>query len=289
MNRFSIEIFKASVLVLGLFVLAACDSGSVNNAASTTQNESNTQATSDIRGEEVSYQVGDQVFNGYIAYDAASDKKRPGIIVVHEWWGHTEYVRTRAYMLAKLGYTAIALDMYGDGKTASHPDDAQKFMMEVMNSGEQMQQRFVAGKNLLEQHPTVDPTQIAAIGYCMGGAVVLDMARSGMDLKGVASFHGSLGTSMPAHENAVTAKVLVLHGEDDPFVPPDQVDAFKKEMDAAKADYVFIAYPDAVHGFTNPGATELGNQFGLPLGYNETADTQSWERFKSFLNEIFVK
>lgn len=281
---------KKILLPVFIFLLMSCDTATDTGSTLKTESNSafeNSETVSDIQGEEVSYQVGEQTFKGYLAYDANREGTRPGIIIAHEWWGHTEYVRTRAYMLAKLGYTALALDMYGDGKTAAHPDDAQKFMAEVMDNTEQMEQRFLAAKTLLEQHNTVDTKNIAAIGYCMGGAVVLNMARAGVNLKGVASFHGSLGTSNPAQENSISAKVLVLHGADDPFVPADQVDAFKEEMLQAKVDYEFIAYPGAVHAFTNPGATELGNQFSLPLGYNEAADTQSWERFKGFLTEIF--
>jgi dienelactone hydrolase len=241
----------------------------------------------DVRGEEVVYQVGDTILTGYIAYDANQTEQRPGVLVVHEWWGHNEYVRTRAHMLAQLGYTAFALDMYGDGKQATHPDDAQKFMNEVLSQADVAEQRFVAAKGLLQRHNTTIDDQIAAIGYCFGGGVVLQMARNGLDLKGVVSFHGSLGTENPEEEGAVEAKILVLHGADDPFVPAEQVNAFKQEMDDAKADYEFIAYPGAVHAFTNPGATAMGEKFDLPLAYDEEVDQKSWDEMKAFLAEIF--
>ncbi len=241
----------------------------------------------DIRGEEVSYQVGDTTLTGYLAFDANQRGQRPGVIVVHEWWGHNDYVRTRAHMLASMGYTAFALDMYGDGKQAAHPDDAQKFMMEVMSNAEMAQQRFVAAREILEQHETTYPDKTAAIGYCFGGAVVLQMARNGLDLNGVASFHGNLATESPAMEGQVVAKILVMHGADDPFVPEEQVKAFQMEMEGAAADFEFIAYPGAVHAFTNPGATAMGEKFSLPLAYDEEADTKSWTRLEAFLKEIF--
>ena len=244
-------------------------------------------AAPDIRGEGVIYEAGDTKLKGYIAWDASKTEPRPGIIVVHEWWGHNEYVRKRARMLAKEGYTALALDMYGDGKHATHPDDAKKFMMESLSNAEAANARFEAALELLKAHASTDATKTVAIGYCFGGAVVLHMARYGKDLDGVASFHGNLGTETPAKPGAVKAKVLVLHGADDPFVPKEQVEAFKKEMDAAGADYTFIEYPGAVHAFTNPEATANGEKFKLPLKYDEKADEQSWAELQKFLKTLF--
>ncbi len=241
---------------------------------------------SGIQGEEITYQVGEVTLTGYLAYDADKKGARPGVLVVHEWWGHNDYVRDRAKQLAAMGYTAFALDMYGDGKFAAHPGDAQKFMMEVMGQADVAQLRFEAAMELLNNHASTND-QMAAIGYCFGGAVVLQMARNGLELAGVASFHGNLATEAPASEGTVNAKVLVLHGAADPFVPAEQVNAFKAEMDAAKVDYEFIAYPGAVHAFTNPGATALGEQFDLPLAYDETVDKQSWAELDKFLTEIF--
>ncbi|MGQ9424980.1 dienelactone hydrolase family protein [Gilvimarinus sp. F26214L] len=282
-----------AALFLCVVSLVGCDSANQQSAQEQTSAREPTGAAetesgnADIRGEEVSYQVGDTTFKGYIAYDANQEGQRPGVLVVHEWWGHNEYVRTRAHMLARMGYTAMALDMYGDGKQAAHPEDAQKFMSEVMGNMELMQRRFTAAQEQLEQHPTTSPAQIAAIGYCMGGAVVLTMAREGADLAGVASFHGNLGTEDPAQPGEITADILVLHGADDPFVPQEQVEAFKAEMEAAGANYEFIGYPGAVHGFTNPGATALGEEFDLPLAYDESADEQSWAELEQFLQDVF--
>ena len=240
-----------------------------------------------IVGEEVNYASGDTALKGYLAYDAARSGPRPGVLIVHEWWGHNEYVRERARMLAAMGYTAFAVDMYGDGKQATHPDDAQKFMMEVLENMQSGTERFMAARDLLQKNAMTDPQKIAAIGYCFGGAVVLHMARSGLDLDAVASFHGSLGTSSPAAPGAIKARILVAHGADDPFVPPAEVEAFKAEMQSAGADLTFIAYPGAMHSFTRPGATEIGEQFDMPLRYDEAADHASWTELQTFLAESF--
>ncbi|HEX5637127.1 MAG TPA: dienelactone hydrolase family protein, partial [Gammaproteobacteria bacterium] len=173
-----------------------------------------------IKGEEVSYKVGDTTLKGYIAYDDANTAKRPGVLVVHEWWGHNDYARKRARMLAEMGYTALAVDMYGDGKTAAHPDDAGKFAAAVNSNADERRARFVAAEDLLKKQATVKSDEIAAIGYCFGGGVVLNMAREGLDLKGVASFHGSLGTKNPAQSGKVKTRILVLNGADDPMAGP---------------------------------------------------------------------
>lgn len=289
-------------LLIGMFVLGltACDpqaetdmvttenTDTVENLDQVMPENGGTQQQADIRGEEVSYQVGDTTLTGYIAYDANQEGQRPGVLVVHEWWGHNEYVRTRAHMLARMGYTALALDMYGDGKLAQHPEDAQKFMTEVMSNMDLMQKRFTAAEELLRQHETTNPEQIAAIGYCFGGAVVLNMARQGADLEGVASFHGNLATQDRAEPGDVKADILVLHGAEDPFVPQEQIEAFKQEMEAANADYEFIAYPGAKHSFTNPAADAMGEKFDMPLAYNEAADEQSWDRLEQFLDRVFA-
>ena len=241
-----------------------------------------------IKGEPVEYTVGSTVLKGYLAYDENVTGKRPGVLVVHEWWGHNEYARERARMLAKLGYTALAVDMYGDGKQAMHPDEAGKFSSEVMKHfNEDGKARFLAAEEFLKKQPTVDPANIAAIGYCFGGGVILNMARQGVDLKGVASFHGSLAAVKPAEVGAIKAKIRVYHGGDDKFTTPEAIEAFKKEMTDAKADFKFISYPGAVHSFTNPDATKLGLKYKLPLAYNPKADRESWADMTAFLKEIF--
>lgn len=239
-----------------------------------------------IQGKTVEYSAQGGVMKGYLAYDENIKGKRPGVLVVHEWWGLNEYARKRARMLAELGYSALAVDMFGEGKQATHPDDAGKFSSELMKNFDVAKARFMAAMDFLKQQPNTDPTRMAAIGYCFGGGVVLNLAREGVDLKGVVSFHGSLKGVKPAQVGNVKAKVLVLHGADDKFIPPDQIEAFKQEMRAAGADFKFISYPEAVHSFTNPDATEMGKKFNMPIAYNAKADKESWNEMKEFLSVV---
>ena len=241
----------------------------------------------EVKTDEVTYLVGDNEFTGYLTYDDAVEGKRPGVLVVHEWWGHNAYARKRAEMLAALGYTAFALDMYGSGKLAEHPDDAKAFMQAVTSNMPEAEKRFAMAKAVLQSHPTVDPEQIVAIGYCFGGGVVLHMARSGMDLDGVVSFHGSLATQTPAQPDTVKARVLVFNGAADPFAPPEQVQAFKQEMQAAGVQLEFVNYEGVQHSFTNPGADAVGKRFDMPLVYDKHADEDSWQQTQAFFEEIF--
>jgi dienelactone hydrolase len=225
---------------------------------------------------------------GFLAWDANLTGERPGVLVVHEWWGHNDYARDRARQLAELGFTALAVDMYGDGKTAEHPDDAGKFAGEVMQNIPAAEGRFNAAHELLDAHASTDPAKTAAIGYCFGGGVVLHMARAGADLAGVVSFHGSLPGDPVADPGAVKAKALVLHGAADPFVTPEQIEAFKKSMDDAGVGYRFVAYEGVQHSFTNPDADAYGEKFELPLAYNADADERSWQAMLEFFEEIFA-
>jgi dienelactone hydrolase len=242
-----------------------------------------------IKGKVVTYKAGNVVLKGYLAFDANIKGKRPGVLVVHEWWGHNEYVRKRARMLAGMGYTALALDMYGNGKQANHPDDAGKFAAEVMKNAAVGEGRFMAALEFLKKQKNVDPERIAAIGYCFGGGVVLHMARLGIDLKGVASFHGSLATQKPAEPGVIKARILVLNGDADKFTTLEQIESFKKEMENAGADYKFISYPDAMHSFTNPDADMYAKKFNMPVRYNAEADKKSWIELGKFLIDIFKK
>lgn len=236
--------------------------------------------------EEVRYSVGDTRLNGYFAYPRTAQKV-PAILVVHEWWGHNDYARKRADMLAELGYVAFALDMYGDGKVTGHPKEANAFMMEVISNAEVAKARFEKGLELLKQHPSADAEKVAAIGYCFGGAVSISMARMGADLDGVVSFHGALEGLAPIAESGVNARFLVLNGADDPFVTAEAKEAFKAQMSAAQLQFEFVDYPGAVHAFTNPEADEKGEAYGLPLKYNAEADRDSWQRMQAFFKEIF--
>ena len=227
----------------------------------------------EIKTREVDYQQDGTTLQGYCAWDDAIKAKRPGVLVVHEWWGHNAHARRQAERLAKAGYVGFALDMYGKGKVAKHPEDAQAFMAEATKDPAVMVDRFNAGLDQLKQDPHVNAGKIAAIGYCFGGAMVLNMARSGADLAAVASFHGALATEHPAEQGKVRARVLIMTGAADPFVPEAQVAAADSEFKAAGANYQIIRYPGAKHGFTNPDA----GTYGMPaLAYNATADKQSW-------------
>ncbi len=240
-----------------------------------------------VVGKEVDYRAGETELKGFLAYDDNRPGKRPGVLVVHEWWGLNDYARKRATMLAELGYTALAVDMYGNGATTEHPDEAGKFSKEISQNGPLARARFEAALELLKSQPTTDPERIAAIGYCFGGAVVLQMAREGVDLAGVASFHGSLGTDRPAQKGAVKTKVLVLHGADDPFIPKEQIAQFEQEMKQASVDYKFIAYPGATHGFTNPDANRLGAANKMPIKHHPASDQASWTEMRAFFDHIF--
>jgi dienelactone hydrolase len=239
-----------------------------------------------IKTEEVTYSEGGTTFKGLLAWDDSLSGKRPGVLIVHEWWGLNDYVRGRAKQVAELGYTALAVDMYGDGKVADHPKDAGAFSASVMKDPQVALARFRAAMQFLKSQPMVDPDKIAAIGYCMGGAIVLNAAREGWDLKAVASFHGSLGGLVPI-KGPIKAKLLVCHGADDSFIPPEAVEAFKKQMNDADADLKFISYPGAKHGFTNPGADEAGKKFQIDIDYNAEADAESWKELKAFLEAVF--
>lgn len=240
-----------------------------------------------VLGKEVEYTAQGVVMKGYLAYDNRLKGIAPAVLVVHEWWGLNDYARKRARMIAELGYTALAVDMYGGGQQATHPDDAGKFSSAVMKDFDTAKARIQAAEEFLRKQPTVDPDRLAAIGYCFGGGVVLNLARQGSDLKGVASFHGMLGAITPAQAGSMHTKILVLHGEEDAFTTPEQIAAFKKEMADAQADYQFISYPGAKHSFTNPAATAYGKKFNLPLAYNKKADQESWKALKKFLSSVF--
>jgi dienelactone hydrolase len=242
---------------------------------------------SKIVSTEVDYYSDGTKLKGFIAYDGEIKGKRPGVLIVHEWWGHNDYARKRAKMLAELGYTALALDMFGEGKQANHPDDAGKFAMEVFNNMDASKAKFEAAIKLLKEQPTTDPEQIAAIGYCFGGGVVLNMARFGYELDAAVSFHGGLQTANPAVPGNVKGRLLICNGADDPLTTPAQIETFKKEMSDAGVDYKFINYPGAVHSFTNPIADSVGKKFNMPLAYNKEADEKSWAEMQTLFNEVF--
>ncbi len=242
-----------------------------------------------VKTEEVSYQAEGVTLKGFLAYDDAAQGKRPAVLVVHEWWGHNEHARNSATKLASLGYVALAVDMYGDGKRAEHPSDASKFASEASSNSAVLAQRFTAALKFVQARPEVAADQTAAIGYCFGGGVVLNMARQGLDLDGVASFHGSLKPDVPAQAGKVKAQVLVLNGGEDTMVPPEQVAEFEQEMRRAEVDFKLVTYEGAEHGFTNPQADAYAAKFDLPLSYNPTVDAASWNELTLFLQKLFPK
>ena len=271
------------VLTICLISITACKQKSSKDEAVTSEE---VEMEIKIKGMEVEYATDSTQMRGYIAYDENITSKRPGILIIHEWWGHNNYVRERADMLAELGYTALAVDMYGEGKQAEHPDDAGKFAMSVMTNLPEATARFNAALNLLKSQESVAPENIAAIGYCFGGSVALTMANSGADLDAVAAFHSGVQLPvMPTSE--LKARVLVCNGGDDPFLAPGTVEAFKKAMDSVGASYEYIAYPGVKHSFTSKEADANGEKFGLPLAYDAEADEKSWNSLQALLKEVF--
>lgn len=245
-------------------------------------------ALAKVEGKEVEYTAGETGLKGYLAWDGEKKGKVPGVLVVHEWWGHNDYARQRARMLAEMGYIALAVDMYGDGKQAAHPDEAGMFAAMVTKNKPVGVARFNAAAEFLNAQPQTDATRLAAIGYCFGGGVVLHMARIGTDLKGVASFHGSLITDTPAAPGAIKAKLFIANGAADSFIPPEQIGAFAAEMATAGADMRFFNYAGAKHSFTNPAADDYAKRFNMPIAYNAEADRRSWDELKRFLAEVFA-
>ncbi len=233
------------------------------------------------------YKVSNVSMKGYLAYDDSVTAKRPGVLVVHEWWGNNEYAHKRARMLAELGYVAFALDMYGEGKVATNPTDAKAFSSAVRKDWALTQARFNAGMDVLRQQPNTDSRHLAAIGYCFGGGIVLDMARAGTKLDAMVSFHGSLASALQVNPGQVMTPLLVLHGKADAFVKPEDVAAFEKSMQAAGANYRLIQYEGATHAFTNPDSDRNGKEFGMPIAYNAKADKASWQVMQSFLRDAF--
>lgn len=240
---------------------------------------------SNIQTREISYRFEELEMIGHAAWDANIAGRRPVVLVVHEWWGCNDYARHRAAMLAELGYTGFAVDLYGGGKNAANPDEAGELMNGLLDDRMVMRGRFNSALEAARRLETVDPGRTAAIGYCMGGGVVLHMARTGADLAAVASFHGALplAVAQEGEEAEVTSRMAVYHGEADEFITPDDVRAFLGEIEKARGDCVFVLMPGATHGFTNPEASIRGEKYGLPLRYSALADRSSWDHMQLVL------
>lgn len=245
-------------------------------------------AQAELETREIEYEVDGQPYVGYMAWDDAMSGERPGVLVVHEWWGHDDFARSQAEDLARAGYTAFALDMYGAGKVADHPDDAGAFAQEATRRFEQVVERFGAARRILAEHDTVDADRLAAQGYCFGGSVVLNMARSGADLAGVVSYHGSLGDLVEPEAGAISARVQVYTGGADEFVPPAQVGDFVETMQAAGADVSLVSFPGVKHSFMNPGADANAEAFGMPIAYDAAAAERARQGTLAFYAEIFA-
>ena len=275
-----------------LVFFSACNNQS-NSSSTTDTTGSSTDSTMketakapSLKEENVTYSGNGVTMHGYVVYDANKEGKRPAILVVPEWWGLVDYPKMRARKLAELGYIAMAVDMYGNGKIADNPGDAGKMAGPFYQNLKMTKSRFDAALAKLKTYSQVDTSNIAAIGYCFGGGVVLNVARLGDDLKGVVSFHGGL-IGAPANKNLLKAKILVCHGMADQFVKPEEVEKFRKQMDSIGADYTFKQYPNATHAFTNPASDANAEKFKMPVKYNPGADSASWNEMKDFFARIF--
>ena len=242
--------------------------------------------SAEIKSKPIAYQDGDLQLEGYYAWDDAVSGKRPGIIIVHEWWGLNDYARHRADQLARLGYAAFAVDMYGKGKLTEHPTEAREWAAQVRKNVDAWQQRALAGLNVLKQQEQCDTTRIAAMGYCFGGSTALQMAYTGADLKGVVTFHGALPIPDESQAKAIKARILVCHGSADRFIPQDVIEKFQHMLDQAGADWTMVYYAGARHSFTDPDA-DKHNVDGMK--YQKAADERSWKEMQEFYKEIFAK
>ena len=245
-------------------------------------------AKSNIKEEAITYTLDNTVFKGFVAYDKTLKGKLPAVLVIPEWWGLTEYPKMRARQLAQLGYIAFAVDMYGDGKIATNPTEAQALTVPFYGNPQLSKTRLDAAINKIKQYKQTDPANVFAIGYCFGGAVVLNCAKLGSNLKGVVSFHGTL-KGVSADRSLLKADILVCQGGNDKFAPEADQKVFKHQLDSIGAKYSFITYPSAMHAFTNPEATETGKKFSMPIEYNKAADLASWKDMKKFLSLLVPK
>lgn len=276
-----------TVAVMATLAFTACNNQSSSSSTDSTATDTTATASTEVKLKEepVTYKDDTTTLIGYVVYNENSAEKRPGVLVVPEWWGLTDYTRSRARQLAELGYIAFAVDMYGNGFQAANPDEAGKKAGAFYKTPAMMQSRLEAALAQLKGYSQTDTTRLAAIGYCFGGSVALNSAKLGTPLKAVVSFHGGLA-GVPANKDLLKAKILICHGEADKFVSAAEVAAFRKSMDSIKADYTFKSYPNATHAFTNPDATATGKKFNMPIEYNGAADTASWKDMKEFFGKV---
>ncbi len=244
-------------------------------------------ATAEIKSKAVHYQHDDEQLTGYLYWDDAVEGKRPGVLVVHEWWGLNDYAKKRAKMLAELGYVAFAADMYGDGKVTDKPAQAQEWMQEITTDVEGWRERASLGVMQLKKSALVDDKRLAAIGYCFGGATVFQLSYSGSEVLGVVSFHGALPAAPTEAKGKINARILAFHGAADNFVAPEVVQNFQAKLQESQADWEFVIFGgDVRHGFTNPDAAAFGIE---NLKYDAQSDADSWERMKFFFSDLFAE
>lgn len=234
--------------------------------------------------EAVTYTEAGDEYTGYVSYDDAIKGKRPGVMVVHEWWGLDDYAKRRSEMLARLGYVAFAVDMYGTGKVTDSADQAKEWMSEVTADVEWWRERAMAGIRYLKNHKLVDANRLAAIGYCFGGGTVIQLAYGGLDINGIVSFHGSLPVADESAFGNIKTRMLIAHGNADPFIPREILSKFQDTLDKAGADWNMITYGNVLHSFTNPKSDTRGM---AALKYDKQADEHSWQAMQQFFKDIF--
>jgi dienelactone hydrolase len=278
------QLLNTGIIITLLFTTACNNSSDQAKTETTTPETAAATKEPKLIEENVTYEGDGTTMKGYVMYDENNGAARPGVLVVHEWWGLVDYSKMRARELAKLGYVAMAIDMFGNGDTAANPQEAMKATGPYYNDPQKAKRRFDAALAKLKSYSQVDPNKIAAIGYCFGGTQVLNMAKLGEDLKAVVSFHGGLPGITPA-KDVIKARILVCHGGDDKFISKEQVDQFRKSLDSVGVTYSFRVYPGATHAFTNPRSDENGKKFSLPIAYNATADSASWKDMKEFFDQ----
>ncbi len=243
-------------------------------------------STAAMKEETITFTADSATLHAFVVYNDSVKGKRPAVLVIPEWWGLNDYPKKRARELARLGYVAMAVDLYGDGKVADNPDSAKAYATPFYMHPDKTKARIDAAIAKIRTYDIVDTAKIGAIGYCFGGGMLINTVRLGDDLKGIVSFHGSLlGT--PARKDLLRTKMLILHGNADKFVSPRDVAAFKKQMDSIGANYTFIGYDSAMHAFTNPASTATGKKFNMPIAYNAKADSASWDAMKNFFADLF--
>lgn len=236
-----------------------------------------------VQSQDLEYKQDGKPYLGYLAVDKNKEGKRPGILLIHEWTGLGDYVKSRADQLAAMGYTVFAMDMYGKGIRANNHDEAAKLMTQYNEDRPTMRARMDRAMEILREQPTVDGERIAVIGYCFGGGAAVEYALSGADVNAIVSFHGMLGSpNLEKNAGDIKAALQIHHGGDDGFIPQEVVENLKKTLEDAGVDYQFYAYPGAVHGFTRPSA---GDDKKSGIAYNKDADVKSWERMKEFFDK----